>query len=84
VLLDKGQGTARNSEQAAELVMRALKMRYDFSFKQMTTNGNSYTREFRIAMQRRLQEAGVYSGPLDGNFGQTTQTAITTYYNSKP
>jgi TPR repeat protein len=83
VLLDKGQGTARNSEQAAELVMRALKMRYDFSYKQMTTNGNSYTREFRIAMQRRLQEAGVYSGPLDGNFGQTTQTAITTYYNAK-
>jgi TPR repeat protein len=83
VLLDKGQGVRRDSEQAADLVMRAMRLKYEFSYKQMTTNSGTYSREFRAGIQRRLKDAGVYNGPLDGEFGQTTQAAITAYYNMK-
>jgi len=80
-LLDAGRGVARDSERAAELVMKALRSGHEFSFKQMTTNGNGYTREFRQSMQRRLKEEGAYNGPIDGDFGQTTQAAITAFFN---
>lgn len=80
-LLDAGRGVARDSEQAADLVMRSLRAGHEFSYQQMTKNGNGYTREFRQGLQRRLKEEGSYTGPIDGDFGQTTQAAITTYFN---
>jgi TPR repeat protein len=80
-LLDAGRGVPRNSEQAAELVMRSLRAGHEFSYQQMTKNGAGYTREFRQSMQRRLKEEGSYTGPIDGDFGQTTQTALTAYFN---
>ena len=39
------------------------------------------TREFRMALQTRLRDEGFYNGPIDGSFGQTTQAAITAYFN---
>jgi TPR repeat protein len=80
-LLDAGRGVARDSERAAELVIKALRTGHEFSHRQMTTNGAGYTREFRQSMQRRLKDEGVYNGPIDGDFGQTTQAAITAFYN---
>jgi peptidoglycan hydrolase-like protein with peptidoglycan-binding domain len=32
-------------------------------------------------MQRRLKDEGVYNGPIDGDFGQTTQAAISSFFN---
>lgn len=80
-LLDAGRGVPRNSEQAAELVMRSLRAGHEFSYQQMMKNGNGYTREFRQSMQRRLKDEGSYNGPIDGDFGQTTQAALTTYFS---
>lgn len=80
-LLDAGRGVPRNSEQAAELVMRSLRAGHEFSYQQMTKNGNGYTREFRQSLQRRLKEEGVYTGPLDGDFGQSTQAALTAFFS---
>lgn len=83
VMLDSGKGAPRDSERAAELVMRAMRMGHEFSYRQMLQNAAGYTREFRTSIQRRLRDEGVYTGTLDGEFGQTTQTAITTFFNRR-
>lgn len=82
-MLDSGRGAPRDSEQAAELVMRALRMGHEFSYRQMLENAKGYTREFRMGIQRRLRDEGAYTGPLDGEFGQTTQAAITAFFNRR-
>jgi TPR repeat protein len=81
-MLDSGQGVARKDpEEAAELVLRALEMRNEFSYRQMTQNWRAWTVEFRRALQRRLHNAGVYAGRIDGELRETTITAIDTYIN---
>ena len=46
----------------------------------MTQNPGAYSREFRMAMQRRLRDEGLYTGAIDGDFGQSTQAAVTAYF----
>lgn len=84
VMLDNGRGVPqKDPEQAADFILRAISLRNEFSYKQLTNNHGAYTREFRLAVQRKLQAAGLYSGPIDGDFGQSTQAAVTAYYNRR-
>jgi uncharacterized protein len=62
-------------------MMRSLDRRYDFSHKQMTQNWRVWSKEFRQALQRKLRDAGFYSGPTDGEFKETTVSAIDAYMN---
>jgi uncharacterized protein len=81
-MLDSGRGVPRKDpEQAAELMLRALEMRNEFSYKQMTQNSRAWSLEFRRALQRKLQTAGVYSGRIDGELRDTTISAINAYVN---
>ena len=62
-MLDSGQGVARKDpEEAADLMMRALDRRHEFSHKQMTQNSRAWSKEFRQALQRKLRDAGVLFG----------------------
>lgn len=80
-MLDRGQGvTARDPDMAAELMMRSLDLRNEFSYNQMTQNHARWTRDFRRALQTRLRDAGFYNGRVDGEFGQSTLTAINAYW----
>jgi hypothetical protein len=45
----------------------------------MTQNSRAWSVEFRRALQRKLQTAGVYSGSVDGELRDTTITAIDAY-----
>jgi TPR repeat protein len=84
VMLDNGRGVPqRDPEQAAEMILKAVSLHNEFSYKQLTSNHAAYTREFRFAVQRRLQSAGLYTGPIDGDFGQSTQAAVTAFYNRR-
>lgn len=84
VMLDNGRGVPqRDPDQAADLILKAVSMHNEFSYKQLLNNHAAYTREFRFAVQRRLQSAGLYTGPIDGDFGQSTQAAVTAYYNRR-
>lgn len=84
VMLDNGRGVPqRDPEQAADLILRSVALHNEFSYKQLTSNHAAYTREFRLAVQRKLQAAGLYTGPIDGDFGQSTQAAVTAYYNRR-
>jgi TPR repeat protein len=83
-MLDSGRGVARKDpEQAADLILQALEMRNDFSFRQMSQNSRAWSPEFRRELQKKLRDAGVYSGRIDGELRDTTITAITAYMNRK-
>jgi TPR repeat protein len=81
-MLDSGKGVERkNPEEAAELVLRALDRRNDFTHKQMTQNSRAWSKEFRQALQRKLRDAGFFPGNTDGEFGEPTVAAINGYFN---
>jgi TPR repeat protein len=83
-MLDSGRGVARKDpEQAADLILQALEMRNDFSYRQMTQNSRAWSQEFRRELQKKLHDAGVYSGRIDGELRDTTITAINAYINRK-
>ena len=81
-MLDSGKGVERkNPEEAADLMMKSLDRRHEFSRTQMTQNSRVWSKEFRQALQRKLHDAGFYSGPTDGEFKDTTIAAIDGYIN---
>ena len=81
-MLDSGKGVGRkNPDEAADLIMKSLERRYEFSRKQMKENSRAWSKEFRQALQHRLRDAGVYAGPTDGEFKDTTLAAIDLYFN---
>lgn len=73
---DSGSGLPYNSVQAASWIYAALRLGHDYSIKQMSGPATAWTREFRIELQRLLQRAGAYKGPLDGNFGPDVWRAV--------
>ena len=80
-LLAAGRGVKADNEEAALWAIRAIQRNNTFTIEQMRTNGAAWGLPFRKALQRQLKEQGVYSGPVDGKFGATTQSAINTLAN---
>jgi TPR repeat protein len=79
-MLDRGKGVERRDpEQAAELMLRALEMRNQFSYQMMQRNSNAFSPDFRRALQRRLRDAGVFDGRIDGSIRASTMAAIDAY-----
>jgi TPR repeat protein len=84
-MLDKGVGVERRDpDQAADLVLRALASRNQFSYEQMTKNAHNWSPEFRQALQKKLRDAGVFSGPIDGALKASTVAAIDAYISRSP
>jgi TPR repeat protein len=75
-LYDKGKGVPRDPEKAAELVLQAIEMNNQFSYQQMTRNSHAWSAEFRRALQKRLRDAGAFTGRIDGTIGASTITAL--------
>ena len=83
-MLQAGQGVARKDpEEAADLMLRALEKKDEFSYRQMTQNSRAWSHEFRQALQTKLRDAGFYSGRIDGELRDTTIAAINAYINRK-
>jgi TPR repeat protein len=81
-MLQGGNGVERKDpEGAAELMLKALDKRNEYSYRQMTQNSRAWSQEFRQALQRKLRDAGVYSGRIDAELGDTTIAAINAYIN---
>ena len=49
----------------------------------MTQNSRAWSPEFRRALQKKLRDAGVYSGKIDGELRSTTVEALNAYMNRK-
>jgi TPR repeat protein len=80
-MLQSGRGVAqREPEEAADLMMKSLDRRNEFSRQRLTQFSNTWSREFRQALQSRLRDRGYYSGPIDGRFRESTVTAINAYF----
>ena len=47
----------------------------------MTVHSKGWSREFRMAMQKRLQDGGFYTGRIDGKVRESTITAVDAYFN---
>ena len=81
-MYESGRGIGRKDpEQAADLILRALELRNQFTYQQMTQHSNNWSRAFRIALQRKLRDAGFYAGRVDGNIRESTIAAINAYVN---
>jgi TPR repeat protein len=80
-MLQGGKGVNRNPEEAADLMMQSLDKHNDFSRQVITKYANAWSREFREALQRRLRDAGFYSGRIDGQFRASTIDALNAYFN---
>ena len=79
-MLDRGKGVERRDpEQAAELMLRSLELRNQFSYQMMAKNSNAFSPDFRRALQRRLRDAGVFDGRIDGAIKASTMAAIDAY-----
>lgn len=83
-MLDSGRGVAnKDPEQAVDLILQALEMRNEFTYRQMTQNSRAWSPEFRRTLQKKLQDAGFFSGKIDGELRDTTIAAINAYINRK-
>ncbi|HEX2448964.1 MAG TPA: caspase family protein [Methyloceanibacter sp.] len=81
-LLAAGRGVRTDTEEAAQWAIKAIQRKNTSTIEQMRTNSAAWGLPFRKALQRQLKEQGVYSGPVDGKFGGTTQAAINALANS--
>ena len=75
-LLEVGEGVKRNPIRAAKYVFEAVKRRNRSSIFQMNRNADEWSPEFRREFQTLMQEAGVYDGEIDGQFGPQTRQAV--------
>ncbi len=73
---NNGWGVKSDYAKAADYMFDAIRDDYAFAIKEMTTNARAWRVEFRRALQRRLRDAGVYRGSIDGAFGPATNRAI--------
>jgi TPR repeat protein len=80
-MLQGGWGVERNPEEAADLMLQALDRGNEFSRLSMTKYASAWSREFRQALQRRLRDAGFYSGRIDGSFHASTIDSLNAYIN---
>jgi TPR repeat protein len=81
-MLQSGKGVDhRDPEEAADLMLQSLDKGNEFSRVAMTRYANAWSREFRQAMQRRLRDAGFYSGRIDGSFHASTIASLNAYIN---
>jgi uncharacterized protein len=71
-----GRGVATNETEAARWIFAAIEKGDSFAMKEMTSNAMEWTIRFRAELQKRLRDAGVYSGPTEGDVGPDFTEAI--------
>ena len=76
IMLDQGKGVARNPDAAAEELLQCV--RADARECLTTLTGTTQTRspDTIKALQRRLEAAGYYAGPIDGRSGPPLEPAL--------
>jgi hypothetical protein len=66
---DSGEGLPYEPKQAARWIYAAIRLGHEYSIRMMVERADAWTRDFRIELQRLLQRAGAYDGPIDGTLG---------------
>ncbi len=73
---EDGKGTSTNQKAAARYMFDSLRGGHEDAVKEMTTNARSWSKPFRRELQRLMKIDGIYSGPIDGEFGSGTKRAV--------
>jgi TPR repeat protein len=71
-----GLGLQRDGSEAARLITRALEAKYEATVQSLTTHPELWSADFWQNLQRRLEEKGLYSGPVDGHASPATFDAV--------
>ena len=79
-LIDEGQVAGRGPEDVAKYLYQALRAGSDPVLNQLSTRPEMFKAPARKALQKLLRENSFYSGPLDGDFGKSSQAAIRKAY----
>ena len=75
-MLAAGLGVARDAKKGAAAVYSSLRKGNKFSKDQMTTNYDTWPKEFRKEMQKILKREGFYNGKTNGDFDALTIAAV--------
>ena len=79
-LIDEGMVDGRGPEDAAKYLYQALRAGSDPVLNELTTKSERFKPAARKALQKLLKENSFYDGPLDGDYGKSTQSAIRKAY----
>ena len=79
-LIDEGLVDGRGPEDAAKYLYQALRAGSDPVLNELTTKPERFKPAARKALQKLLKENSFYDGPLDGDYGKSTQSAIRKAY----
>ena len=76
IAYDEGKGVSKDRKKAASLVYSALVLKSNFLLKEMTNKATTWSKQFRIELQRKMRQEGYYKGAIDGSFGPASIAAI--------
>lgn len=76
LMLHRGQGVEKDEDQATRLVRIALRSGDPALAEYLISNAQQMTIDDRKWVQTQLRELGVYSAPIDGEFGDTLKVAL--------
>lgn len=74
--LANGRGVEQNADEAARIAYRAIESGNSYVLKEFASDARSWSRAFRTSLQRLLQQNGLYSGRINGQFNNDTREAI--------
>ncbi|WP_438749395.1 caspase family protein [Pararhizobium sp. O133] len=75
-LYDFGLGTKADPKEAVRWAAASVEGGDPSKLNEMKTSPNNFTPAFRKELQALLRDRGYYGGPLDGEFGAATQSAM--------
>jgi len=74
---DQGtMGLQKDPKLGAEWLFKGIEAGDEYAPVRLTQNPDLYSRQLRREFQRLLQEAGHYTGDVDGSIGQGTKSAV--------
>jgi len=79
-LIDEDQVAGKGPEDVAKYLYQALRAGSDPVLTQLTTKPEMFKTPARKALQKLLKANAFYDGPVDGDFGKSTQTALQKAY----
>jgi hypothetical protein len=83
LMIDDRRVEGRGPEDAAGYLYGALRAGGQRVFDQLARHPTVLTAETRRALQAVLRERGFYEGPIDGLYGEGTQSAIRVAFGLK-
>jgi TPR repeat protein len=75
-LYDQGLGTRADAKEAARWAAASIEGGDAGKLQELKGSPANFTPQFRQEFQKILKERGYYNGPIDGDFGASTQNAI--------